>query len=105
MCMQTEPGNTGNCLKEEAYNSGMHLRRIEQQSIDLYEGYLHGELLYVSIAEVWDDPERWSKRTAPETNAMIVLALDEYHGHMNWQTGIAGQVNDLAPDKGWNAPI
>lgn len=87
MTMQTQGGsrNAGDCLKEEAYNSGMHLRYIEQEGIAVYEGYLQGELLYVSIAEVWDDPYRWAARTQAEMRAMIMLALDEYYGHMNWQ--------------------
>lgn len=72
-------------LKAIAQSSGLVLLFIHQASIPLYEVYGgNGELMYLSIAEQFDDPAGWHRRTGAEQDAMMTLALDEYHGKMTW---------------------
>ena len=80
-------------LKQIAEATGLILVLVSQRHIDLYEVYAaDGELLYISVAEQFDDHAAWNRRTEAEQDAMITLALDEYHGTMNWDEVVAIEI-------------
>lgn len=86
---ETSPTN----LKQIAEATGLVLLPVAQRHINLYEVYTaDGELLYISVAEQFDDHDVWSRRTEAEQDAMITLALDEYHGTMNWDQDVAIEI-------------
>ena len=80
-------------LKHIAEATGLVLLPVSQRHIDLYEVYTaDGELLYISVAEQFDDHAAWNRRTEAEQDAMVTLALDEYHGTMDWDEDVAIEI-------------
>lgn len=93
----TQLTTTPDSLTVKAQTTGLELRHIRQDSLDLYEVCdAVGEFLYLSLTEQFDHSTRWRSRSEAEQDAMMTLALDEYYGELTWDDEIINSANGTA---------